>query len=50
MSLKQLAITTESMLINPINLGSLDDASKHRILANKKSDLMKKGDLKEECL
>lgn len=50
MSLKQLIKSVESMLANPVQIGSLDDASLHRMLANKKSDLMKKGDLREECV
>ena len=43
------AVTTATLLLNPTQIGSLDDASLHRMLANKKSDLMKKGDLREEC-
>lgn len=50
MSLKQLARIMQSMLLNPVSMGSLDDASLHRMLANEKSDLMKNGDLREECL
>lgn len=49
MSLKQLATVMQSMLLNPVQLGSMDDAALHRVLANKKSDLMKKGDLREDC-
>ena len=30
--------------------GSLDDAALHRVLADTKSDLMKKGDLREDCV
>ena len=40
----------QSMLLNPVSMGSLDDAALHRMLANEKSDLMKNGDLREECL
>lgn len=50
MSLKQLARIMQSMLLNPVQMGTMDDATMHRILANKKSDLMKKGDLREECV
>lgn len=50
MSLKQLATTMQSMLLNPVQLGTMDDATLHRILANKKSDLMSKGDLREDCV
>lgn len=50
MSIKQLAKTLHSMMLNPVPMGSLDDASLHRMLANKKSDLMKNGDLREDCV
>lgn len=50
MSLKQLAKTVNSMLLNSIPLGNFDDAQLHRILANEKSDLIEKGDLREECV
>lgn len=50
MSLKKLATIMQSMLLNPVQLGSMDDAALHRVLANKKSDLMKKGDLREDCV
>lgn len=49
MSLKDLIQNVQSMILNPNSLGSLDDAQLHRILANQKSDLMKKGELREEC-
>ena len=49
MSLKDLSKELQSMLLHPSNLGTLDDAHLHRILSNEKSDLMKKGDLREEC-
>ena len=49
MSLRDLAKSVQSLMLTSENLGSLDDAQLHRIMANKKSDLMKKGDLKEEC-
>jgi hypothetical protein len=49
MSFKQLADVVNSELIHGDNLGSLDDASLHRMLSNKKSELMKNGDLREDC-
>lgn len=49
MSFKQLADIVNSELIHGDNLGSLDDASLHRMLSNKKSELMKNGDLREDC-
>lgn len=49
MSLKELIRSVNSMVLNPTNIGTLEDAHLHRILANQKSDLIKKGDLREEC-
>lgn len=49
MSLPELAQSVNSQLLQMNNLGSLDDSSLHRMLGNKKSELMKKGDLREEC-
>ena len=50
MSFKDLAKTLESTILTVDNFGSMDDAQVHRVLSNKKSDLMKNGDLREECL
>ena len=49
MSLKDLIKSVNSTILKPTNIGTLEDAHLHRILANQKSDLMKKGDLREEC-
>lgn len=49
MSLPQLITVVNSMLLQPFNMTGLDDARLHRMLANEKSDLLKKGDLVEEC-
>ena len=50
MSFKQLANIVNSELIHGDNLGSLDDAALHRMLGNKKSELIKNGDLREDCV
>lgn len=50
MSLSQLAKILNSQTLEYKTLCSLDDAALHRILSNEKSELMKKGDLREECL
>ena len=49
MNLSQLAERVNSMMLQPFALSSLDDAQLHRTLANEKSDMIKKGDLVEEC-
>jgi len=45
-----LANIVNSELIHGDNLGSLDDAALHRMLGNKKSELIKNGDLREDCV
>jgi len=50
MSLSDLADTVNSAMLESNFYGSLDDASLHRLLANTKSDLMKNGDLREDCV
>ena len=50
MSLTDLAETVNSQLLEANFYGSLDDAALHRVLANTKSDLMKTGDLREDCV
>lgn len=50
MSLADLAETVNSQMLETSFQGSLDDAALHRVLANTKSDLMKKGDLREDCV
>lgn len=49
MSLPQLVSAVNSMILQPFNMTGLDDARLHRMLANEKSDLIKRGDLVEEC-
>ena len=49
MSLRNLAELVGSSMLNTPSLGSLDEASLHRILANEKSDLIKQGYLEEYC-
>lgn len=49
MSLTDLARTVNSQTFTMNSNFSMDDAKLHRMLSNKKSDLMKKGDLREEC-
>ena len=49
MSLRDLAKEVNSTIMNATTLSSLDDAALHRMLSNTKSDLMKKGKLREEC-
>ena len=50
MSLADLVETVNSQMLETNFYGSLDDAALHRVLANTKSDLMKKGDLREDCI
>ena len=50
MSLADLVETVNSQMLETNFYGSLDDAALHRVLANTKSDLMKKGDLREDCV
>lgn len=50
MSLADLVETVNSQMLETSFYGSLDDATLHRVLANTKSDLMKKGDLREDCV
>ncbi|WP_415989779.1 hypothetical protein [Intestinibacter bartlettii] len=50
MSLADLVETVNSQMLETSFYGSLDDAALHRVLANTKSDLMKKGDLREDCV
>ena len=49
MSLPKLAKLVNSQLLQINSLSSLDDSTLHRMLGNKKSELMEKGDLREEC-
>lgn len=49
MSLLDLARLVNSQTFEINSSFSLNDAMLHRMLSNKKSDLMKKGDLREEC-
>lgn len=49
MSLSELTNVLNSNLLESNFSGSLDDAAQHRILANTKEELIKKGDLREEC-
>lgn len=49
MSLTDLARMVNSQTFTMNSSFSMDDAKLHRVLSNKKSDLMKKGDLREEC-
>ena len=49
MSLSQLVKSVNSMILEPLRI-DLNDAQLHRMLANKKSDLFKKGDLVEVCI
>ena len=53
--LYQINLKTVAKLVGSVSMegnfnGSMNDAKLNRILANKKSELMKKGELKEECL
>lgn len=50
MSLTDLVETVNSQLLEANFYGSLDDAALHRMLANTKSDLIKNGDLREDCV
>ena len=50
MTWKELVKSVNSALMNGDNLGSLGDATLHRMLSNKKSELMKEGDLREDCV
>lgn len=50
MSLKDLAITTNSALLESNFQGSLDDAQIHRELANVRESLMSSKDLREDCI
>lgn len=49
LSLSELTTILNSNLLESNFSGSLDEAMQHRILANTKEDLIKKGDLREEC-
>lgn len=49
MSLQDLAIALNSNILENNFSGSLDEAMQHRILANTKEELIKNGDLREEC-
>ena len=49
MSLKQLAQTLNSDLLENNFYGSLDEEQMHRMLANTKEELIKNGDLREDC-
>ena len=49
MSLADITKSVKSQLLESKFSGSLDDAALHRMLSNKKSELMRKGDLREEC-
>lgn len=49
MDLKTIARLVGSASMNSNFQGSMDDATLNRILANKKQDLMNKGELKEKC-
>lgn len=50
MSMAQIAQRLHSSVMNNTFAGSLDNATIHRMRANVKSDLMKKGQLKEYCV
>ena len=51
MSFKDLAIYVKSNLAKaPNNIGTLSNAQFERVLSNTKSELMRKGDLREDCL
>lgn len=49
LSLSELTTILNSNLLESNFSGSLDEAMQHRILANTKEELIKKGDLREEC-
>lgn len=49
MNLKTIAKLVNSTSMNSNFNGSMNNATLNRILANKKSELMEKGELKEEC-
>lgn len=49
MSLRSLAETLNSAEMNNKFIGLMNDAETHRVLANYKSELMEKGELKEFC-
>lgn len=49
MDMKSLASRLNSAALNNEFYGKLDDAEIHRILQNKKSELLKSGELKEYC-
>lgn len=49
LSLSELTTILNSNLLESNFSGSLDEAVQHRILANTKEELIKKGDLREEC-
>ena len=49
MTLPELAKAVNSMMLQPFHATGLDDASMHRMLANTKSELIKNGDLEENC-
>ena len=49
MSLRSLAETLNSAEMNNKFTGLMNDAETHRVLANYKSELMEKGELKEFC-
>lgn len=49
MTLEELTKAVQSTIMQPFQLGSLSDSEVHRMLSNTKSELMKKGELVEEC-
>ena len=49
MTLPELVKVVNSMMLQPFHATGLDDASMHRMLANTKSELIKNGDLEENC-
>ena len=49
MTLKDLTKTVNSMIMQPMSIMGLDEASLHRMLANEKTKMIKDGNLKEDC-
>ena len=50
LNLKQIAKIVNSAALNNTFRGSMTDAQVNRIMANVKSDLMRKGELREDCV
>lgn len=49
MTLKDLTKTVNSMIMQPMSIMGLDDSALHRMLANEKTQMIKDGNLKEDC-